>query len=455
MPNMGRRNLLKLTASTAALAALPAMARPSSDPASTASNGGASVVSDAVDKLRVSHGPLTLGFDEQLRSRLLVADRAITAHAASEVLLRQSGDIASFRFTGHRVETIHDAKHGSGQRHLITARSNDDVVKQVELCLYPRYPGMVVLQVEYQNDGKQPLDIRGWRNGAHELPETEDGFWTFSGTTHEDRRDWVQPLGIEFEQRNTLGMDASDYGGGTPVADVWRRDVGIAVGHLEPVVRLLDLPVSRTAHGASLALESNHPATLAPGASLRTDRTLLCVHRGDYFVALQRYQAYMADQGMVAPMAPGTAFAPVWCAWGYGRNFNREQILATLPKVRDMGFGWAVLDDGWQTNEGDWHIDRRKFPRGEQDMREFAAAVKQAGLLPRLWLAPLAADPGSDILHDHPDMLLLDQDGSVQKVSWWNAFTQCPAYQPTIDYYIALVRKILGEWGFEGIKFDG
>jgi alpha-galactosidase len=74
---------------------------------------------------------------------------------------------------------------------------------------------------------------------------------------------------------------------------------------------------------------------------------------------------------------------------------------------------------------------------------------------PRLWLAPLAADPGSDVLHDHSDMLLLDQDGSVQKVSWWNAFTQCPAYQPTIDYYVALTQKIIGEWGFDGIKLDG
>jgi alpha-galactosidase len=114
-----------------------------------------------------------------------------------------------------------------------------------------------------------------------------------------------------------------------------------------------------------------------------------------------------------------------------------------------------VLDDGWQTNEGDWHLDRTKFPRGDADMKAFADAARAQGMRPRLWLAPLAADPGSDVLHDHPDMLLLDPDGSVQKVSWWNAFTQCPAYQPTIDYYVALTRKIIGEWGFDGIKLDG
>ena len=88
-------------------------------------------------------------------------------------------------------------------------------------------------------------------------------------------------------------------------------------------------------------------------------------------------------------------------------------------------------------------------------MRAFVKAIRAQGLRPRLWIAPLAADPGSDVLHDHADMLLLDQWGAFQTVSWWNALTQCPAYQPTIDYYVALTKKIIGDWGFEGLKLDG
>ncbi len=52
-------------------------------------------------------------------------------------------------------------------------------------------------------------------------------------------------------------------------------------------------------------------------------------------------------------------------------------------------------------------------------------------------------------------MLLLDENGAVNDVTWWNAFTLCPAYQPTIDHSVALVRKIIGEWGFAGLKLDG
>ncbi len=91
--------------------------------------------------------------------------------------------------------------------------------------------------------------MTGWRNAAHELAEAPGGFWSFSGATHEDRRDWVQPLKADFDQRNSLSMAASDYGGGIPMANIWRRDVGLAVGHVEPIPRLLDLPVRKTRQG--------------------------------------------------------------------------------------------------------------------------------------------------------------------------------------------------------------
>ncbi len=73
---------------------------------------------------------------------------------------------------------------------------------------------------------------------------------------------------------------------------------------------------------------------------------------------------------------------------------------------------------------------------------------------PRLWLAPLAVDrpaPISCATHAR-DMLILDRDGSAQNVSWWNAFTMCPAYPPTVDLFRAQVRRIIGEWGVRGAQ---
>jgi alpha-galactosidase len=398
---------------------------------------------------------LTLAFDDSLRTQLSVRGKALTSFQKSESLLLKDRALDTFAFTGHTLADIKHAQHGAGRRHVISGRSKEDIEKRVEVTFFEQLPGFALLQVHYRNNGQLALDVTGWHNAAHELADAPGGFWSFSGATHEDRRDWVQPLAPDFDQRNTLGMAASDYGGGTPVANIWRRDAGLAVGHVETVPRLVDLPVRKTATGASIAVESLQPLKLEPGQTLATDLTFLCAHRGDHFAPLTHYRNFMKAAGISAPKAPESAFAPVWCAWGYEREFTVEQIVTTLPKVRELGFEWAVLDDGWQNNEGDWRIDTRRFPLGDESMRALVKAIRAQGLRPRLWLAPLAADPGSDVLHDHADMLLLDQWGAFQKVSWWNALTQCPAYQPTVDYYVALTKKIIGDWGFEGLKLDG
>ena len=70
-------------------------------------------------------------------------------------------------------------------------------------------------------------------------------------------------------QSNYLGMNASDYGGGTPIIDVWRRDVGIGIGDLEPGPRLISLPVSMPdAKHVHIAVtykheENSHPARVS------------------------------------------------------------------------------------------------------------------------------------------------------------------------------------------------
>jgi alpha-galactosidase len=440
MPSSGRRNALKLLSGSFALASFPWVnARAAAESANQSADDGR----------------LFLSFDSSLRSRIGVRGKVLTSYEYSESLLTAAGAIEAFAARGKTQEDLQDPRQGAARRHLLKGLSKQGIEKKVEVTFFEQFPGLAVLQVHYRNTGATALEVTGWRSAAHELADVPGGFWSFSGATHEDRRDWVQPLKAGFAQRNTLRMAASDYGGGIPVANIWTRGMGLAVGHLEPLPRLLDLPVSKTATGARIAIESTQAVTLAPGATLSTDRTFLLAHTGDHFAPLNQYRLFLANEGVIPPRAPDSAFAPVWCAWGYEREFTVEQIVNTLPKARELGFEWAVLDDGWQNNEGDWYLDKRKFPRGDADMRDFVQKIRAQGMKPRLWIAPLAADPGSDVLHDHPDMLLLDQWGAFQTVSWWNSLTQCPAYQPTIDYYVALTKKIIGDWGFEGLKLDG
>ena len=353
---------------------------------------------------------------------------------------------------------------GEGERLTLTGRSASAIEKTVRIEMWRRYPGFAFCRVSYRNLSARPLALQGWRSAhltllpvgdSRAAPQAEPLFWSYCGSTHADRRDWVQPVTAGFDQQNFMGMTASDYGGGTPIVDVWRRDCGLALGHLDTVPRLLSLPVKRGADGVELAIAGTLERTLAPGEQFETPETFIATHRGDYFTTLDAYRRIMAERGLRSPQPPDSAYQPIWCAWGYERDCTPQLIEATLPKVRELGLRWAVIDDGWQSNVGDWQPAAHKFPAGASDMQRLVRQIRAQQLAPRLWFAPLATAPGSDLLHDHTDMLLLDKDGAPQNISWWNCLYLCPAYPKTVEYTTALVRRFIGEWGFAGLKVDG
>jgi alpha-galactosidase len=442
----GRRTVLKLLAGSVA----------------GASGLSASLAVEAEPSVRVADIAIALEFDSVLRSRVLArrdnAFEPITDYDASETLLLTGGDrVNEFRFQDARQDRIEDA-HGAGARHVLRG-IGESLEKELSVVLYDRFPGLALFNVTYRNVGEKPVAIEKWLNGAHVLKpasESEPEYWSFSGATYEDRRDWVQPVRAGFGQRNFLGMNSSDYGGGTPVVDVWRRDCGLAVGHLETVPKLVALPLAMTEGGGPrVAVECDQTIVLAPGGRFSTYNTFVAVHHGDHFTILDAYRRILGERGIAQARVPAAAYAPIWCAWGYERDFTVAQIIRTLPKARELGLVWAGVDDGWQTAEGDWYLDPKKFPRGDPDMIALVEAIKREEMKPKLWIAPLAARPGTDLLRDHSDMLLLDKDGAVQNVTWWDSYTLCPAYPKTVEWGKTLVRRMMGQWGYEGLKLDG
>jgi len=417
---------------------------------------------------RLADAAIELRYDQRLRSCVSHLPAAGAAHTplqtrwgVAEFLLLSDGQrIEHFALQEQRREEISDS-HGKGTRLELTGSSPEGVHKRVQLRLYARYPGFVFVNVRYCNQGAHRLKLKGWTNTAYACPVATTHraggpeYWSYSGATHPDRRDWVQPLHEGFQQDNFLGMSGSDYGGGNPIVDVWRRDAGLAVGHLELLPQQVYLPLALAQGNVGLAVRGEQEQELAQGACLETPEGFVAVHTGDYFATLDTYRRIMADRGIVAPPAPATSYEPIWCAWGYERDVTVPMIEGTLAKVRDMGLDWAVIDDGWQQRIGDWNLDPGKFPRGDEDMRQLVASIRAQGLKPRLWWSPLSVVPGADLLHDHTDMLLRDKDGAVQNITWWNSFYLCPAYGKTVANAQELVRKFIGDWGFAGLKIDG
>jgi alpha-galactosidase len=409
----------------------------------------------------LSDARLQIEFDAQMRSRI----SHLTAWAAAESLeLKDGRRVDQCALREHSRQRV-EGPFGPGMQLRLVGVSDSQIEKTLEVALFERYPGFALYRVSYRNLGPQPIAVRRWTCASLHLPPASahdalpagagPPFWSYCGSTHADRRDWVQPVRPGFQQPNFMGMEASDYGGGTPIVDVWRPDRGLAVGHLELTPAQVWLPLRCDATGVDLAITQPIERLLRTGERFDTPQTFIATHSGDYFSVLDAYRRLMGDRGVVSPQPPPAAYEPIWCAWGYERDCTVRLITDTLPKVHELGLRWAVIDDGWQSNVGDWHPERDKYPRGDADMRQLVQAIRSQDLKPRLWWAPLAAAPGSDLLHDHTDLLLLDKDGAVQNISWWNSFYLCPAYDQTIDYTLALVRKFIGEWGYAGLKIDG
>ncbi len=406
---------------------------------------------------RQMHTKIDLGFKN---SRPIFDDFVV-----SDFLITKNYSFSDFDIESIEEKNINDSI-GTGFVHIIkgSCRNNRATVEKVmKVSCYDKYPDLLLFDIYYVNKGKEDLLVEKWVDHKYNIKDcfrdSLDDFWSFQGSTTAERGDWVKPVNPGFFQENYMGMNDCDYGGGTPVVDLWRQDVGLAIGQVEMVPKEISLPVyyNKYTDYATLNLEKDYEDfhSFSCGDTLRTIESFISVHQGDYFSTLRKYSNYMQDKGIKFIESEPGAFEPVWCGWGYERTFTKDEIIGTLPKVKELGIKWAVVDDGFQIAEGDWRVNKKRFSKGSQDMKDLVEAIHQNGLKAKLWWAPLAADPGSKILQDDPLVVLINREGAPQYITWWDSYYLSPAYQGTIDYTKETVTTFLKDWGFDGLKCDG
>jgi alpha-galactosidase len=416
----------------------------------------------ATGKPQIQGGNIRIELDNRLLSRVVARfgkkEMLMGPFTASETVTTTDKAWAGFLLTSQKQQRTKDTFGDATQ--LTVEGKAGTLMKKVTVTIYDDFPAMAFFDVQYTNTGTSKVAIKSWTNNAYTVNAQRGAgspaFWSYQSGSYEKRPNWILPLHAKFQQENYQGMNASDYGGGTPIVDVWRRDVGIAVGHVELRPKLVSLPVSMPdpAH-ARIAVRFSKAISLGTGESFHTFRTFVTVHHGDYFRTLTDYRRFMMKQGFQMAKAPDDGFGAIWCAWGYGRTVQPQQVYDSLPTVKRLGFTWVTLDDGWQNNVGDWRLDPKKFPHGDADMKALVDRIHQEGFKTQLWWSPLSAVPNSELLREHPDYELLNRDGSKRKVSWWNSYYLCPADQRVVEHHRALVKKILVDWGFDGLKLDG
>lgn len=421
------------------------------------------ILSCSKQQVSIKSGDLVIEFNNDMEVKV-----SSTVSGAGEISkdFLASEYISGDRFDArqYRITEYSDYEHNGIRNHMIRGTVKEDGItidKIVKVSIDPNFPGLAMFNVTYMNTGERSVRIKKWVNNHYEIVSRGDipDFWSFQASSSNRRLDWITPVIPGFTKENFMGMNSSDYGGGIPVVDLWRKDVGIMVGHLEPVPKLVSLPIEMDNYEnkASMRVEYQFstPLELLPQDSLNTFTTFVSVHQGDYYSALQQYSELMQNRGISFVPSEPEAFEAVWCAWGYGRGFTMQDIYGALPKVKEMGIKWVDIDDGFQITEGDWEVDKRRFPNGNTEMKQLVNVIHSYGMKAKLWWAPLAIDMNSNLLDRNPNLLIMRKDGSPQYITYWNAFYMSPTFEGTRNHTREVLNMFIKDWGFDGLKMDG
>ncbi|GGL82646.1 alpha-galactosidase [Deinococcus aerolatus] len=146
----------------------------------------------------------------------------------------------------------------------------------------------------------------------------------------------------------------------------------------------------------------------------------------------------------------------VWCSWySYYRGVTLEAMLDNARLAREHGLPFDVfqLDDGFQSDLGDWFTASDHFGGHARDL---PAGLNELGFTAGLWLAPFLASPTSQLFRDHPDWMLRGKDGAPLAVghNWGGAYHALDTTHPEVLVWLRDLAATARGWGYPYLKLD-
>lgn len=147
-----------------------------------------------------------------------------------------------------------------------------------------------------------------------------------------------------------------------------------------------------------------------------------------------------------------------WCSWyEFYTKIDDQKISDNLDAVKQLSeelpMNLFQIDDGYETQIGDWLTCKPTFTNG---MKPHADDARAAGLTAGLWQAPLIVHKRSKLAKEHPDWILRKKGRPVNSGFNWNSFTTAmDMTNPEAAAYVEKVVKTASkDWGYEYLKLD-
>jgi alpha-galactosidase len=160
--------------------------------------------------------------------------------------------------------------------------------------------------------------------------------------------------------------------------------------------------------------------------------------------ALARWaEGFVAAEGVGPLRPPPTA----WCSWyHYFERVTQDDIEENLAAIEDLRLDIDVvqIDDGYQTEIGDWLRFSERFPSLEAVIDSIRGAGRRAGI----WVAPFLVGERSVLAREHPDWLV---GGTPAHTGWGDQ--QLAALDVTRPGAEAYLREVFGAFRDLGVDY--
>ena len=148
-----------------------------------------------------------------------------------------------------------------------------------------------------------------------------------------------------------------------------------------------------------------------------------------------------------------------WCSWyHFYTNLSEQDVRNNLQTILEqqetLPIQLVQIDDGFETQVGDWFSFKPEFPQG---VAPLAGEITREGLTPGLWLAPFIVHTKSQLIKDHPEWMLRKKNGKLANAGfvWGRLNTALDLTVPeALAYACDVVRTAAKEWGYPYLKLD-